>query len=198
MQVLASKHLYTNENLNKMKYTKIRQVRDLSRGTKRSAGIDFYTPEFSDAYLFDVAALNKKQLEYDEIYIDRHTRTIIIAPNAHILLPSGIKANLMSVGNGTLVDTEGVALICFNRSSIAIHQQLAVAADVIDEDYQGEIHLSLTNNSKRLVKIHEDTKILQCLLMRTFITDLKLVKNDNLFNSETERRKECFGHSNDK
>lgn len=179
-----------------MKYKKLRAVKDLSRGTSRSAGIDFFTPEFSDGYLFDVAVINKQSLEYDQLYIDRHQKCIVVAPGASIIMPSGIAVNMMTVDGVLLDETRGVAFIAHNRSGVATKLHLDVAADVADEDYQGELHLSLTNTSNRLVKIHENMKILQFLQTPIYMSDPVEIHNE-LFSHTTDRGENNFGHTDD-
>lgn len=102
------KYLYT------MKYTKIRDVKSLSRGTQQSAGIDFYIPN---------------DWNWGAEYR--------IRPGERVLIPSGIKAQVPA----------GHALIAFNKSGVATKTGLIMGACVVDEDYQGEIHLSLINTN---------------------------------------------------
>lgn len=61
----------------------------------------------------------------------------IVRPGERILIPSGIKVNVPA----------GHALIAFNKSGVATKTGLIIGACVVDEDYQGEIHLSLINTN---------------------------------------------------
>jgi dUTPase len=57
-----------------------------------------------------------------------------------------------------------------NKSGVATKKGLDVGACEIDPNYQGEIHLSLTNASPEDVRIYEDDKITQ-LVPRVYVTD---------------------------
>jgi len=61
-----------------------------------------------------------------------------IPPGGKALIPSGIKVNVPS----------GHALIAFNKSGVASKTGLIVGACVVDEDYQGEIHLNVINTNQ--------------------------------------------------
>jgi dUTP pyrophosphatase len=109
---------------------KIRSVKTPSRGTAKSAGIDFYVPD------------------------DYPSTTIF--PGEAILIPSGIKAQV----------PEGFALVAFNKSGIATKNRLSVGACVVDEDYEGEIHLHLYNTSQnKMVTIEPGMKLTQFVLL---------------------------------
>ena len=60
-----------------------------------------------------------------------------IPPGGRVLIPSGIKVSLPT----------GYALIAFNKSGVAYKTGLIVGACVVDEDYQGEIHLNMINTN---------------------------------------------------
>ena len=60
-----------------------------------------------------------------------------VAPGDRLLIPSGIKVNVPS----------GYALIAFNKSGVASKKGLIVGACVVDEDYQGEVHLNMINTN---------------------------------------------------
>jgi dUTPase len=180
-----------------MQYSKIRDVKDINRGTTRSAGIDFYVPVLGDAYLFDVAVKNKQQLESDMLYIDRNRGVIILCPGAHVLLPSGIRTNLETVDGALYDENHGIAFIAYNKSSIALTVQLTAGAEVVDEDYQGELHLSVINSSNRLIKIESNMKLLQLIQTPILVSTPRCVPDDQLFNKTSERGSNGFGHTTD-
>jgi len=179
-----------------MKYLKTRDVKNPTRGTGKSAGVDFYIPEFNHDLIHDIVNKNKYEHESNLFYIDYYSQKIILAPNAHILIPSGIKMNLELVTDTTLHDINGNVFIAFNRSSIATKHQLVVGATVIDEDYQGELHISLINNSNRLVILEPRQKIMQFILLKTSYTELTEVTQEQLFTNVSERSENGFGHTN--
>ena len=95
-----------------MKFLKIRPVKDPTRGTSKSAGIDLYIP-------FEIT-------------------TIELKPGESTLIPSGLKVDV----------PKNHVFVAMNKSGIATKKGLSVGACVIDEDYQGEIHIHLTNIKK--------------------------------------------------
>lgn len=115
---------------------------------------------------------------------------IHIQPNGNALIPSGIKVEV----------PKGYALVMFNKSGVASKLGLLVGACVIDEDYQGEVHLDLHNTSAREVVIRPGMKIAQGLLLKLH-EDFSLVEAEEgeLWQGEvTERGTGGFGSTNKK
>jgi len=140
-----------------MKYAKIRKVKSPVRGTKESAGIDFFVPD------------------------DFKTQTL--DPGNHVLIPSGIKVNI----------PPGFALIGFNKSGIAVKRRLIIGACVIDEDYQGEMHIHLSNVGNENAVIEPGDKIAQFILVPVFYDQLEEVDADVLYTSISKRGEGGFG-----
>jgi dUTP pyrophosphatase len=139
-----------------MKIKLVRDVKVPSRGTSKSAGIDFFVPnDFEKISLF---------------------------PGDSILIPSGVKVQV----------PEGHALIAFNKSGIATKSRLAVGASVVDEDYEGELHLHLYNTSQnKIVQIEPGMKITQFILIPVNYQNVQIV---NEFESrQSERGSGGFG-----
>lgn len=126
-----------------MKFLKIRDVKDPSRGTSKSAGIDLFIPN-------DFA-------------------TFTLSPGQSVLIPAGLKANV----------PENYAFIAFNKSGVATKKHLAVGACVIDEDYQGEIHIHVYNFGKDIVTISPGEKIIQCVLVPVLYEDVEIVQTED-------------------
>lgn len=157
-----------------MKYTKTRDVKSPCRGTKLSAGIDFFVPNDWNWG------------------IER-----IIQPGERVLIPSGIKVNVPT----------GHALVAFNKSGVATKTGLIIGACVVDEDYQGEIHLSLinTNNSREIfaegtyvkldgtVSISPGEKLAQFILLPVNYAMPEETGADKLYVEDTERGEGGFG-----
>jgi dUTP pyrophosphatase len=139
-----------------MKISKVRNVKTPTRGTDRSAGIDFYVPEDQDCLLL---------------------------AGESCLIPSGIKANV----------PKGYALIAFNKSGVAVKKNLHVGACVVDEDYQGEIHINLTNVGTNPVTMQSGEKIVQFVLLPVFYDDVEEVSVESLYENETARGSGGFG-----
>jgi len=109
-----------------------------------------------------------------------------LRPGESILIPSGIKAEIPS----------GLALIAFNKSGVATKKNLQVGAAVVDQDYQGEIHIHLTNVGKTETHISRGEKIVQFLLIPVFngtCDSLILVEPDRLFLDVSDRGTGGFG-----
>lgn len=141
-----------------MKIVKVRNVKTPTRGTRLSAGLDFYIPE------------------------DFETKQVW--PGESINVPSGIRARV----------PRRCALIMFNKSGIATKYQLQVGACVVDEDYQGEIHLHVMNVGKEVVILKPGMKLVQGLVMPVFYVGVEVLESgDELFPQSTERGQGGFG-----
>ncbi len=140
-----------------MKISKVRDVKLPTRGTDKSAGIDFFVPN------------------------DFVSQTIL--PGESACIPSGIKANVPN----------GFALVVFNKSGVALKRSLAVGACVIDEDYQGEIHLHVYNFGNKQETVSGGEKLVQMILLPVFYDSIEEVDINNLFPKETSRGEGGFG-----
>jgi dUTP pyrophosphatase len=147
-----------------MKFLKIRDVKDPSRGTSQSAGIDLYIPN------------------------DFKESTIL--PGQSILIPSGLKINV----------PENHAFIAFNKSGVATKKGLQVGACVIDEDYQGEVHIHLANIGDIGQVVKPGDKIIQCVLLPVVYESVEIVSNEeDLWEGKvTERGEGGFGSTDNK
>ena len=87
-----------------------------------------------------------------------------------------------------------------NKSGIATKKGLSVGACVIDEDYQGEIHIHLTNISNNSTTIEGGDKIVQCLILPINYEGVEIVESeDQMWNGEvTERGSGGFGSTGTK
>lgn len=157
-----------------MKIVKVREVKTPERGTKKSAGIDFYIP-------------------------DTFVETIL-PPQRDLLIPSGIKAKI----------PEGYMLIAAEKSGVVTSKQaikqagrepkpgaytsiVIIGAKVVDEDYQGEIHIHLINAGNEYVTIKPGTKIAQFILVPVSYEQIEEVSEEELFSEITERGDGGFG-----
>lgn len=159
-----------------LKYYKVFDVKSPSRGTTRSAGIDFYVPEFTE--------------EFKKLFIEKNptiaydSSQICLYPHERVNIPSGIKAEI----------PEGYALIAFNKSGIATKLGLDIGASVVDEDYTGMIHISLTNTTNNLIRINYGQKIVQFILIPVnYAGLLEVDSEDILFTRASERGAGGFG-----
>lgn len=199
-----------------MNISKIRKVTTPKRGTSRSAGLDFYVPALDVDFVQDLYSKNINKIvplfkdgvnqEYfiqyfmSALLIDNldisHIKYLVgfsILPHQNIQIPSGIKINIQSVKGFDFSSHNGLMLEAANKSSISKYKHLDVGATIVDEDYQGELHLSLTNTSSSNQQILFDEKIAQFILIPIVIDDVEIVELENLFVNKTERGEGCFG-----
>jgi len=173
-----------------IKFLKTRDVKSPSRANKYDAGIDFYVPELTDEF---VAVLREKNPHIDVWEHSEMGRHIPLSPHQRILIPSGIYCQM---------EKPGTALIAANKSGVATKTGLIFGAQVVDFEYQGEIHLSLINTSDIAVEITSGMKIIQFLEMPVF-NSIILVNEEGIsvkdfYSKETTRGASGFGDSDKK
>ena len=138
-----------------MRYSKIREVKSPNRGTKQSAGLDFFIPVGFDQKLL---------------------------PGESAFIPSGIR---MDVPDGTMLQ------VC-NKSGRA-KNGFIVGAQIVDSDYQGEMHLNVWNVSNKVLHIVSGEKIVQMVLVPILFPELEEVGLEILFTNDSERGSGGFG-----
>lgn len=122
-----------------------------------------------------------------------------IPPGSRVLIPSGIKVNVPS----------GHALIAFNKSGIATKTGLIIGACVVDEDYQGEVHLSIINTNQPsetfssngdayathpgYVTINPGDKLTQFILVPVNYANPEETNLEELYTNASERGEGGFG-----
>ena len=152
--------VHINMTETSIKFLKTREVKSPSRANKYDAGIDFYVPEFTDEF-FDL--LKEKN---PDIYIKG--KRVIMDPMKRILIPSGIHCQMSNPNR---------ALIAANKSGVATKQGLIFGAQVVDFEYQGEIHISLINTSNKIVEITPGMKAIQFLETPIYHSDIDIITN---------------------
>lgn len=157
-----------------MKFAKVRDVKSPVRGTAKSAGIDFFVP--NDCLPFR------------------------LFPQCDILIPSGIKANIpenmmlmAAEKSGVVTSAEAVTRAGRTPKDSAYNSVIVIGAKIIDEDYQGEIHIHLVNVGREIVTINPGTKIAQFILVPVSYDELEEVSENELFTNSTERGEGGFG-----
>lgn len=116
-----------------------------------------------------------------DFYVPEDFETVTLNPGQSVLIPSGIKAQV----------PRGYALIAFNKSGVAVKQGLSVGACVVDEDYEGEIHLHMINTSDKEQVVATGQKLVQFVLVPVSYFDVEEV--DELPQRNTERGSGGFG-----
>ena len=118
-----------------------------------------------------------------DFFVPNSFKTKSLGPGHKAFIPSGIKADV----------PPGHALIAFNKSGVALKKNLFVGACVVDEDYQGELHLHVVNVGSEAVKIEPGEKLVQLVLVPVFYDTIEEVKQEELFSTTTERGSGGFG-----
>lgn len=132
-----------------VKFLKTRDVKSPERKLG-NVGFDFFIPNFNEVFERDFKAKNPTlNIEKpDATHADYYIR---IPPHVAINVPSGIHSFLAT----------DEALIASNKSGIAIKKNLIRGAELIDPNYQGEIHLHLINASNDFKEVMLGDKLVQ-------------------------------------
>ena len=123
-----------------------------------------------------------------DFFVPDDFETIVLLPGESCFIPSGIKVNV----------PKGHALIAFNKSGVAVKKNFHVGACVVDEDYQGEVHLNLTNTGNLPQVVERGDKIVQVLLVPINYANPIEVEPKNLYTKESERGEGGFGSTGTK
>ena len=157
-----------------------------------NAGFDFFVPKFNEAFKLTCAKEAEKNPKAGCYFkTDENGKEYIDFPSgSRVCIPSGVKSylelSMPLISYGLQMD-----LYVENKSGVATKKGLDVGACEIDPNYQGEIHLSLTNTSKEDVHIYEDDKITQ-LVPRVYVTDEAQIFTDVAIDSDTGVSEEKF------
>ena len=208
-----------------IKFTRTRNVKLPSRGNTHDAGIDFFVPEFEKTFVHDLKIKNSKlfgdnihvgslncsglsigttsgseciefkvqdfndtKIKFDE---EKGLLYFVLTPLSRVLIPSGIYCQMESPGR---------ALIAANKSGIASNHGVIFGAQVVDFEYQGEIHINVINTSSESVRIYAGQKLIQFVETPIFTSDI--IEIDSLPelypDGETTRGTGGFGSTNKK
>jgi len=170
-----------------IKFLKVRDVKSPSRANKYDAGIDFYVPELTDEFVKEL----KEKNPHIDVWHSKMGRHIPLSPQQRILIPSGIHCQM---------ENPGTALIAANKSGVATKTGLIFGAQVVDFEYQGEIHLSLINTSDVAVEITSGMKILQFIETPIIQSEILIseMSVETFYKNSTTRGASGFGDSDKK
>ena len=116
-----------------------------------------------------------------DFYVPEEFTTSVLQPGESVLIPSGIKVQVPT----------GYMLTAFNKSGVATKQGLSIGACVVDEDYEGEIHLHLINTSNFNTLVEPGKKIAQFILIPVNYENVEVV--EELESRNTQRGAGGFG-----
>lgn len=138
-----------------MKYCKVRDVKSPVRAHADDAGIDFFVPRgIPEKEFLEKCAITHCRPEY-RVNDDNCITQIFLFPGQSVLIPSGIHVKIPT----------GYALIFMNKSGVASKSHLQVGACVVDENYEGECHINLTNIGDTNIGINPGDKIVQGVIV---------------------------------
>ena len=120
-----------------------------------------------------------------DFYVPNDYNTVTIEPNKSVLIPSGIHVKM---------DPEYV-LIAFNKSGVASKKSLVIGAQVIDADYEGEVHINLHNVGSETQTLNPGDKVTQFILLKTNLANpVEYFNLESLYSeSKSERDTNGFG-----
>lgn len=158
-----------------MRYAKVRDVKSPVRGTGKAAGIDFFVPNFGN-------------------------KGLVVNPGTDLLIPSGIKMEipegymLMAADKSGVVTSKWACLGAGRTPKAdAFESIVIIGAKIVDEDYQGEIHIHVINVGKAKVHIKSGMKIAQLILVPVSYEGLEEVPEAKLFRHSSERGEGALG-----
>lgn len=166
-----------------IKFLLIRNVAAPER-ERGNAGFDFFVPEFDDKFIEDCnKEAEKNPNAAVKITTDKYGKQCIrVSPHARVNIPSGVKSY---ISLGLPLSSYGLEadLYVENKSGVATKKGLDSAAVEVDPNYQGEIHLSLTNTTDDFIDIYPGDKIVQ-LVPRVYMSEEASVYKESEISSE--------------
>ena len=123
-----------------------------------------------------------------DFFVPEDQKMIRINPGESCLIASGIKVNV----------PKGFALVAFNKSGVAVKKSLHVGACVVDNGYQGEVHINLTNVGEHEQVINPGDKIVQFVLLPLGDPFLQEVPESELYVEVSTRGEGGFGSTGEK
>ena len=166
-----------------IKLAKTRNVHDPTRGTGKSAGLDFYIPVFSDEYL---KAFNNLNTNAQSMCMwNTANNSILVRPNGQVRIPLGFIVDFSGQEDSMLMFTD--------KSGVSWEQRMTVVGGIVDCDYQGEVILQMANYSAYPVSLYPGMKIVQAIRTPIFYDTVEMVNKDDIHKVPTERGTGGFG-----
>lgn len=119
-----------------------------------------------------------------DFFIPNDYLDFLLSPGEQVLIPSGIIVKL----------PPNTAMVAFNKSGVATGTQCLVGACVVDNDYQGEVHIHLVNAGNSHITLTAGMKIVQFVVLSVISCKVKEVASfEDLYKSSTQRGSGGFG-----
>ena len=123
-----------------------------------------------------------------DFFVPNDFEKTILIPGTSICIPSGIK----------VIVPKGHAGIFFNKSGIG-KKGIHVGAQVVDEDYRGEVHIDIHNVSTfKIFNIEPGQKIIQMLIIPTPYYKISKISEKEFNDDVTARGSGGFGSTGEK
>lgn len=174
-----------------IKFSRIREVKLPTRGTSESAGMDVYVPKYSKEFLSDFKEMGNNE------HLTSTEKGFYIHPQESVLLPTGLKVNFdeyaKSIGKKLMLGVK-------NKSGVGSKKLLSKLAEIIDQDYQGEIFINLVNTglNTQFIQWGDEKSISQLILQEYFAPEIEEVPVEELWSEKTERGEGSRGSTNKK
>lgn len=125
-----------------------------------------------------------------DLFIPEDFETTTLEPGESLFIPAGLKVKV----------PEGHALVAMNKSGMAAKRSLIVGACVIDEDYQGEIHIDLKNIGTGSQTLEPGDKVTQVICLPVnYVSIEEVTSEEELYGGlVTERGEGGFGSTGTK
>ncbi len=120
-----------------------------------------------------------------DVFIPEGFKETFLKPNDDILIRLNLKARIPS----------NFDLTVNNKSGVATNKKLIKGAELIDEDYRGNIMIHLFNNGNERIILQEKMKIAQLVLRPIYRADFEMV---DFIGIDTERGEGALGSTGDK
>lgn len=171
----------------KIQFTKIRDVKSPCKKNHYDACTDFFIPNGTPEYLKELQEQNKNskitiyQDIEDEDAVKNNVWRINIAPHQKLLIPSGIKVNILD---------KRTYLGVKNKSGIATNYGIVKTAEIIDSIYQGELFFGIYNIGEESVEVWTGMKIIQLMQQEYINSEYEEISNEEYSKIEKSERGE--------
>lgn len=188
----------------RIRYTRVRKVKDLVRANDGDAGLDFFFPE--DITLKELMEKQSDLMKYGITFyledLDTKDSTQYVMGDNKVYRPNigyysitpenlydlykkrvvGISLKpqlrvLIPSGIRVLLEPKSSMLMAANKSGIATKTGLIFGAEIVDSPYTGEVHVSLINTSSNVVILKAGEKLVQFIHVPIYQTEPEEIPN---------------------